>query len=241
MFHVEPFREAIILTGFGTIVNVASIIAGGLVGSLVIKTIPERVKTLTMQALGLSVILIGLKLAWLSQDLLSIILAMASGAALGELLQIEDRLQRLSERIQGATGQSPNQFTKTLVGVTLLFCVGPMAITGAFADGLRGDPAILYAKSVLDGIGALVFASVLGLAVILTAIPVFLYQMTLTLGAGLLARLLTESTLQELNATGGLLVLALGLNLTGLGNFRVGNLLPALLTILLITLTKSLF
>lgn len=217
------------MTGIGTIANVLAIALGGLLGTVVVKAIPERVNELLMQSLGLAVMLIGLKMAWTASDILVVIVSMAIGAVLGELIRIEERLESGAKILERQFSPGRSDVTRTLVGVTLLFCVGPMAITGSFADGLQGDPSILYAKAVLDGIGAIVFASALGLSVVLTAVPVLIYQMLLTFGAGLLSVVLTEPLINAMTATGGLMVFALGLNLAGIARFRVGNMLPALL------------
>lgn len=217
------------MTGIGTIANVLAIALGGLLGTVVVKAVPERVKELLMQSLGLAVMLIGLKMAWTAADILVVIVSMALGAALGEIMRIEERLESSAKVMERWVSTGRSDVTRTFVGVTLLFCVGPMAITGSFADGLQGDPSILYAKAVLDGIGAIVFASALGLSVVLTAVPVLIYQMLLTFGAGLLSIVLTEPLVNAMTATGGLMVFALGLNLAGLARFRVGNMLPALL------------
>lgn len=228
------------MVGIGTIVNAATIVTGGLLGTLLVQAVPAEVKETVMRALGLCVILIGLKLASTTNDLLMVIVSMALGAGLGEAAQLEQRLETAAQALETWATHGRSGSARTFVGLTLLFCVGPMAITGAFADGLKGDPSILYAKAVLDGVGAAMFASVLGVGVVLTAIPVLVYQMALTIGAGLLSHLLTEPMIHEMNATGGLLVLALGLNLTGIGQFKVANLLPALLVVIIAVATKGL-
>lgn len=229
------------MTGIGTIANVFAIALGGALGTVAVRAIPARVNELVMQCLGLAVMLIGLQMAWTANELLVVIPSLALGAALGELLRIEERLETSAKGLERWFSTANSDVTRTFVGVTLLYCVGPMAITGSFADGLQGNPSILYAKAILDGVGAIMFASALRFAVVLTAVPVFIYQMLLTFGAGQLSRILTDPIINEMSATGGLLVLALGCNLAGLAKFRVGNMLPALVIVAIITALKLAF
>lgn len=216
------------MVGMGTIVNAAAIVAGGLLGTFVVPRVPDHVRQSIMQALGLGVILIGLQMAQETQELLLVLLSLAIGAATGEVARLDDRLQALASRLARFAGQGRSGFAEAFVNTTLLFCVGAMAITGALQDGLGGAPDTLYAKAVLDGTSAVVFASTMGPGVVLSAVPVLLYQGAITLGAGLLSRLLTPEMIREIGAVGGLLVLGLGLNMTGAARLRVANVLPAM-------------
>ncbi|MDF2629810.1 MAG: hypothetical protein K0R39_3641 [Symbiobacteriaceae bacterium] len=216
------------MIALGTLVNAATVVAGGALGSLVIPRVPDNVRKTTMQALGLGVILIGLQMAWVTKELLLVLVALAIGTILGELGRIDDRLQGLAAKLERWPIARRDGFAKAFVQTTLLFCVGAMTITGSFQDGLFGDPSILLAKAVLDGVGAAMFGSVMGPGVMLSAIPVLLIQGTLTLGASWLSQVLTEPMIHEIGATGGLLVLGLGLNLVGAAEIKVANLLPAL-------------
>lgn len=216
------------MPGLGTIVNTAAIVAGGLLGSFIVPRVPDPVRQSVMQALGLGVILIGLQMAWSTNHVLTVVVSLALGTALGELIRVEDRLHSAVSRVASIASAGRSGFAEAFVNTTLLFCVGAMAITGALQDGLNGDPQTLYAKAVLDGTGAIVFASTMGPGVILSAIPVFLYQGGITLAAQLLARVLTPEMIHEIGATGGLLVLGIGLNMTGAARLRVGNMVPAI-------------
>ncbi|BDG61863.1 DUF554 domain-containing protein [Caldinitratiruptor microaerophilus] len=219
------------MVGMGTIVNAAAIVAGGLLGSLVVPRVPDHVRESIMQALGLGVILIGLQMAQGTQELLLVLLSLAIGAAAGEVGRLDDRLQAVAARLARFAGHGRSGFAEAFVNTTLLFCVGAMAITGALQDGLGGNPDTLYAKAVLDGTSAVVFASTMGPGVVLSAIPVLLYQGAITLGAGLLSRVLTPDMIREIGAVGGLLVLGLGLNMTGAARLRVANILPAMFVV----------
>lgn len=216
------------MIALGTLVNAATVVVGGALGSLVIPRVPDNVRKTTMQALGLGVLLIGLQMAWVTKELLLVLVALAIGTILGELGRIDERLQGLAGKLERWPIARRDGFAKAFVQTSLLFCVGAMAITGSFQDGLFGDPSILLAKAVLDGIGAIMFGSVMGPGVMLSAIPVLLIQGTLTLGATWLSQILTEPMIHEIGATGGLMVLGLGLNLVGATEIKVASLLPAL-------------
>lgn len=215
----------------GTIANGAAVILGGILGSIVIPRVPENIQKTTMQAVGLGVTLIGLQMAWATQNLLMVLVAMASGAVLGELLRLNDHLEGLAARLERWPIARRGSFAKGFVQATLLFCVGAMAITGALQDGLSGDPSTLYAKSVIDGISATMLGSVLGPGVILSALPILLYQGAITVGATWLSQILTPDIIREVGATGGLLVLGLGLTLLEIVKIKVANLLPALIVV----------
>lgn len=224
------------MIGLGTLVNTGAIIIGGLLGSFVVPRVPDRVRDSIMQALGLGVILIGLKMVWSADDglILLMLVSLAVGTAVGEIGDLDGRLHRVALHLERRLGSSGGEFARTLVRVTLLFCVGAMAITGALQDGLAGDPRILYAKAVLDGVAALIFASVSGPGIILTAFPVLIYQGLITLGAGFLSAVLSPAVITAVGATGGLMVLGIGINMTGAVEIRIANLLPALVIVALL-------
>lgn len=219
------------MVGLGTLANVGAVVVGGALGSLVIPRIPENVSKATIQALGLGVILIGLQMAWTTQNLLMVLISLAVGTVIGELVDIDARLNVFAGKLERLPFAHQGSFAKGFVQTTLLFCVGAMAITGSLQDGLNHDPATLYAKSVLDGVSAIMFGSVMGPGVILSAVPVLLYQGALTLGASALSLILTPAVIQEIGAAGGLMVMGLGLNLTGVAEIKVANMLPALVVV----------
>ena len=219
------------MIGLSTLANVGAVIVGGALGSLVIPQVPEAVRKGTMQALGLAVVLIGLKMAWETENMLLVVVSIAVGTAIGELLRIEDRLQNWAKRLERWPLTQRGSFAKGFVQASLLFCTGAMAITGALEDGLNGNPSILYAKSILDGVASVMFGSVMGVGVMFAAIPVGVYQGLLTLGAAAISSVLTDAMIREISATGGLMVAAIGLNLLGATEIRIGNLLPGLVVI----------
>jgi uncharacterized protein len=217
------------MIGLGTLANAGTILIGGALGAFVIPQVPERVRQTTMQALGLGVFLLGLQMAWKSEEMLFVLVSLALGAVTGELLQIEARLERWAGAVEKLPRFGRQGMAAAFVQATLLFCIGAMAITGSLSDGLQGDPSTLYAKALLDGVSSIMFASVLGPGVILSAIPVLLYQGAITLGASFLTAVLSPAIIREVAAAGGIMVMAIGVNILGLIKIRVGNLVPALL------------
>lgn len=212
----------------GTIVNAVAICAGTLLGVFLRSGIPNKYKETSVTALGLAIVLIGLKGAWETNNSLILIAALVLGGIIGEALRIEDRLQRFGQKAEQYLGKSGN-VGEAFVTATLVYCVGAMAIMGALQSGLTGNHETLFAKSLLDGISSIFFASTLGIGVALSALSVFLYQGAITLGAKWLSVLISGPMISEMNAVGGILVVAIGLNILEVKKTRVGNLLPAIL------------
>jgi uncharacterized membrane protein YqgA involved in biofilm formation len=196
----------------GTIVNVIAIIAGSLVGLFFARFFTERIRTVIMQGLALSIILIGLTMAVKTTNILIVIGSMVLGGATGELLRIEEHLDSLGERLKRRFRSSSATFVTGFVTASLVFCVGAMAVVGSLDEGIRHDSHILFAKSLLDGVASIAFASTLGVGVIFSAITVFIYQGTLTILGMFFGTLLSETMVAELTASGGLLILGIGLN-----------------------------
>lgn len=210
----------------GTAVNAAAIIIGSFVGLKAGHLISSRVRGTVMAGLGLAVLLIGVQLALKSREPMIIIGSLIGGGILGELLRIEARLEGLGNRI-GDRFKGSGQVAEGFVTASLLYCVGAMAIMGALQDGLGSRPDILYAKAALDGIASVALASTLGVGVLFSALPLLAYQGGITLSATFAQKLLTPGVVQEMNAVGGLLIMAIALDLLGIKRIPVGNLLPA--------------
>lgn len=211
----------------GTIVNAAAIAAGGMLGASAGRLLKDGTQKTVMHALGLSVTLLGVKMAWSTSEMLLVIGSLVIGGVIGEALRIEDRLVTLGERLEHLAGRGQGDFARGFVRATLLYCVGAMAITGALEDGLGGNPSILYAKAVLDGVSAIIFATTMGLGVAFSSLPVLIYQGAITVAAGSLGSVLSPDMINEISATGGILVIGIGLNILELTRIRVGNLLPS--------------
>jgi len=213
----------------GTLVNTAAIVAGSLAGAVIGSRLPDRIKTIVMQALGLSVVLIGLQMALSGTRPLLVIGSLLAGAVTGELMNIERAVANLGERLKKRLRSDSSTFVQGFVTASILYCTGAMVIVGSIRDGTVGDPSILYIKSLLDGVASVAFASSLGLGVAFSALSVFVVQGSITLLSSQLAFLQEPAVIEAVTATGGLLILGIGINILEISQIRVGNLVPALL------------
>lgn len=224
----------------GTIVNAAAIIAGTILGNFLKGGFPENVKSTIMQGLSITIMLIGLSMALKSQNILVVTLSIVIGAILGEVLQIENRLNQFGQSLEKRFGDGDGDFTRAFVSASLIYCVGAMAIMGSIESGLTGNHTTLFIKSILDGVSAVVFSSSMGIGVAFSALPVFLYQGGITLAAAYVKAFLTDAIIREMTATGGLLIFAIGINMLGIEvNIKVGNLLPAIFVAIFLTMAFS--
>ena len=212
----------------GTLINAAAVVAGGLLGLLLRGGIGRRLRDTIMQGLALCVALIGLDGALGTQNTMAVIVSVVLGALLGEAVDVEKRLEGLGARAQRLLAKGGDSgFAEGFVTASLMFCVGAMAIVGALDSGLRGDHSTLIAKSALDGVSAVIFASAMGPGVLLSAAAVLVYQGAIALLAQYVAPFLTDAVVTEMSAVGGLLIVGSAINMCGLLKVRVGNLLPA--------------
>ena len=212
----------------GTWVNTGAVVVGSAIGLAAGSRLPAGVKTILMQALGLAVVAIGLRMALEAQQVLLATGCLLLGGITGELLRIEQRLEGLAEILRQRLRSNSERFVEGFVTASLLYLTGAMTIVGSIQDGTLGDPSVLLVKALLDGVASVALASSLGVGVLFSALPVLLVQGGITLLAAQLAFLSQPAVLDAINAAGGLLILGIGINLLELGRIRVGNLLPAL-------------
>lgn len=228
----------------GAIVNGIAIIAGTLLGKL-LERIPESMKNTVMQAIGLALMLLGVQMGLKNGNFLIVILSLVIGAVAGEWINIEDKFTRAGdwlERRVGAGGRG--SISLGFVTASLVFVVGAMAILGALDSGIKGNHEILYAKSIMDGFIAMILTSTLGIGVMFSAIPVVLYQGAIALLATQITRFVPDALLNdciaEMTATGGVMIIGIGLNLLGITKIKVANLLPGILVaVLLVVLVHN--
>ena len=277
-YQVTSQRERGFMFGMGTLINVATVLVGGTLGTFLGGRLPERMRETIMHGLGLMTFVIGIQLSFKTDNILIVLASLLLGGIAGEWLRIEDRLNQLgrwlerrtagnkgrsaadrspdgaqrtspgsartssgsartssgsartssgSARTSSGSARTSSRFSRAFLTASLVFCVGPMTILGSIQDGLTGDYTLLAVKAALDGFAGLAFASSLGPGVIFAALTVLIYQGALTLGAGWASVLLTDPMIAEMTATGGVLMLALGLGLLEIKQIRAGNLLPA--------------
>lgn len=218
----------------GTFINIAAILIGGTIGLIFGSRIPERYKGTVIAGMGLFTAAMGLQMFLKSGNQLIVLGALIIGALLGEWLKIEDRLQAFGQALEQRFSQdsetgSGSKFVRGFMVASLLFCIGPMAILGSIQDGLTGDYNLLAVKSTLDGFASIAFTSTLGIGVMFSSIIILIYQGGISLLAGQLSAIVTDPMMNEMTATGGVILLGLAIsNLLEIKKIRVGNFLPAL-------------
>lgn len=223
----------------GTIVNTGTVLMGSLIGLLLNKGIPERIADQMMKALGLCTIFIGVQGAFKGENTLIMIISMVIGVVIGEGIDIDRRVTSIVNRLEKKfvkkhTGK--HSLSEGLITSSLLFCVGSMTIVGCLNAGLLNDNTMLYTKSTLDFCSSMIFASMLGIGVMLAGGVVLIYQGGLTLLASLAAPLLTASVINEMTCVGSLVIIATGLNLLGVTKIKLMNYIPAMFLPILLCL-----
>jgi uncharacterized membrane protein YqgA involved in biofilm formation len=224
----------------GTIVNALAILAGTLLGIL-IPNMNEKIQKTVMQGLGLSVIGLGLQMTLKTNNFLIVILSIVIGGVIGEWMRLEDRLNQVGQwierkverRVKSKGTEEKKSVAAAFVTTTLVYCIGAMAVLGSMDSGLRNDHTVLYTKSLLDGFSAIIFSSTLGYGVAFSAIAVLIYQSSIVIASSFILEFIggdmINKIISALTATGGLLIMAIGLNVMELTRIRVANLLPALI------------
>ena len=223
---------------FGAIVNALAIMLGATVGLFFKRGIPDKIGDTLSKGLALCVLMIGIQGIMKGENTLVTILSVVIGGLVGEIIDIDRGMQALGDWVQKKVnrGGEGNHVAEGFVSASLLFVVGAMAVVGSLQSGLAHDHSTVFAKSILDGVSSIIFASTLGFGVLLSAVPVLVYQGSITLLAGLLSPLLSEVVIAEMTAAGSVLIIGLALNMLGLTKIKVANYLPAIfLPILLCT------
>jgi len=229
------------MPGLGTLVNVAAILLGGFAGLTLKRYISKRIMDTVLQGVALAVIIIGISGALsaaffiedgklLTDHTLIMIISLAIGALVGELIKIESKLEGFGKFCENRLTKpgEDSAFAQGFITATLVFCVGSMAIVGSLEDGINANSGVLFAKSALDGIAAMVFASTMGLGVLFSAVSVGLYQGVITLLAIFVAPYLSEVVIAQISLVGSILIMAIGTNMLHMTQIKVGNLLPSM-------------
>jgi uncharacterized protein len=236
----------------GTFINVATVLIGGAIGLIFGSRIPDRFKNTVIAGMGLFTAAMGLQMFFKSENQLIVLGALLIGILLGEWWRIEDRLQSLGQILEKRFSRdletdspteatSGSRFVRGFMVASLLFCVGPMTILGSIQDGLTGDYNLLAVKSTLDGFASIAFASTLGVGVLFSSLIVLVFQGTISLLAGFLSSIISEPMMNEMTATGGVILVGLAISsLLDIKKIRVGNFLPALAVAPLIVWVLSL-
>lgn len=231
----------IFMIGTGTLINTAAVVVGGCAGLIVRKGIKPEIQKAVMQACGIATIFIGISgtLAKMlvvgdsgitTRGTMLLIFSLVIGTLVGELVRIEDKIDRLGEKIKKLAHRDGDaSFVEGFVNSSLIICVGAMAVVGSIEDGISGDFSMLAAKAVLDGIIVMILASTYGIGTVFSAIPIFVYQGLITLAAYFCGSFASESLIDGLSFVGSALIFCVGINIAFGKRFKVGNMLPALI------------
>ena len=224
----------------GTLINVGAIILGSLLGLFLKQFFTEGMETIIFQALGLGTILIGLKMAFKLPDgyMLVCIFSLVLGGIVGELIHLDSIIMSLSDTLKSFSGSSDSGFSEGLITAFLLFCIGSMTIVGAIEEGLNQKRELLVVKSTLDGFSSIALAATLGIGVLFSVVPLLIFQGGLTLSAKKLKPVFDQTTIDVLSSVGGILILGISINLLGIGDINLENLLPALVLCIILSKIK---
>lgn len=218
----------------GTIVNVVTVLIGGSIGLLLNKRLPERYVKIFFQVIGLFTLTLGISMAIKTTHVLHIVMALISGALIGEAINLEKWMEGIGDKLKSRLKIGNDKFTEGLLTSFLLFCIGPLTIVGAIDEGIGNSSEPLLIKSLMDGVSSIALASGLGVGVVFSAIPLFLFQGGITLMAMIFGSFFPEVFALELSAIGGILLVGLGINILEIKRINVMNMLPALVMIVLL-------
>lgn len=218
----------------GTLVNVGAILLGGSVGLLFRTKIPESLFRIVFQAIGVFTLYLGFSMALKTSELLIMIFSLVIGALIGELMRLEERVERISEQLKKKLGSGDANFSTGLLTAFMLFCMGAMTIVGSLEEGMGKEPTLLLTKSLMDGISSVALAAVMGIGVLFSVVPLLLYQGGLTLLAALFGDIIPQVVINEITGIGGVLIIALGISILEIKKIKVLNMLPAILVEILL-------
>jgi len=218
----------------GTLVNAGAVIAGGIVGMLLNKSLHDRYKTIYFQAVGLFTLAIGISMVYNMQHILIVVGSLAVGSLLGEWMNLEKGVERVSQHMKTKFRVGNDRFSEGLITAFLLYCIGSMTILGAIQEGTGGSSDLLLTKSLMDGFSSILLASAFGVGVIASAVPLLIFQGGLTLLAMYASSFFSPQIIQGLTSVGGILLIGLGINILEIKKLRIMNMLPALLVVVLL-------
>ena len=223
----------------GALINALLIMAGSLVGRI-FKNIPESMKTTVLSIIGLAVALLGIKMGFESDNFIILMISLVVGTVIGEWLDLDKQMNRIGQWVESLfsknrTDDNQVSIAEGFVTASLIFVVGSMGVIGALDSGLRNDHNVLITKGLIDGFISIILTSTLGIGVLLSALPVFVYQGLIALFAGVISSFIPETALQmfihEMTAVGGVMIFAIGLNIAGLTKIKAANLLPGIIVV----------
>ena len=215
----------------GTLINAGAVIAGGTIGLLLKKNMPERITSIYFQAIGLFTLAIGISMVYKMQHIIIIVSSLAIGSLLGEWINLESGVERLSNYFKRKLRIGSEKFSDGLTTAFLMFCIGSMTILGSIQEGTGGSPDLLMTKSLMDGFASILLASAFGVGVLVSAIPLLIFQGGITLLAMYAGSFFTPEIIQGLTSVGGILLIGLGIDILEIKKLRVLNMIPALIIV----------
>jgi len=224
----------------GTLANAGAIVAGSVIGIAIHSRLPQKMINIVFQGIGLFTLAIGISMSLHAQSMVLVVVSIATGAVLGQALDIDKYLQKLGGYLQKKYSKknketAEQRFSEGFVTASVLFCVGSMSILGSIEDGMGNPPNLLYTKSIMDGISAVALASTFGVAIAFSSLPVLIYQGGLTLFAAFIMRYMSDSMTENMTAVGGILLMGLAINILKIKEINVTNMLPSLIIIVLLS------
>ena len=218
----------------GSIINASAVIIGGIIGLLIHKRLPKNITQTTFQAIGLFTMVLGVTMAIKTTNYLAMIISLVTGSIIGSLLHLESFITRFGEYLKKKTGSTNHRFSEGFITAFMLYCMGSLTILGSIEEGLGNPPTLLLSKSVLDGFSSIALAASMGAGVIFSALPLLVYQGSITLVTSFVHQSLSEVIITELSAVGGVLLVGLGIDILKLKKISVLNMLPSLPIIFII-------
>jgi uncharacterized membrane protein YqgA involved in biofilm formation len=219
----------------GTIINVIAVLFGSIIGLLINRKLPDRIILIIFQVMGLFTLVLGISMSLKTEHYLIVIGSLVSGAVLGEWIDLDKYMNRWSGQLKKKLKMRNDKFTDGLITAFLLYCMGAMTIMGAIEEGVEGSYDILLMKSLMDGVSSIALASALGVGVAFSVIPLLVYQGGLTLFSSFIGKHFTEVIINDLSATGGILLIGLGINILEIKTLKILNMIPALVIVVILS------
>jgi uncharacterized membrane protein YqgA involved in biofilm formation len=219
----------------GTLINVAAVIIGSLIGLLINRKLPTKIITIIFQVLGLFTLVLGISMSLKTEHYLVVIGSLVVGAVIGEFIDLDKYMKRWSEKLKQKLRIGNDKFSDGMITAFLLYCMGAMTIMGAIEEGVEGSYDILLMKSLMDGVSSIALASGMGIGVMFSSIPLLLYQGGLTLFSSFIGERLTDVIVNDLSATGGILLIGLGINILEIKQLKILNMIPALVVVVILS------
>ena len=227
-FVIFCTTKAISMLFAGTFVNVITVLLGGSIGLVIGNRVPQRFNTIIFQAIGLFTLFLGVLMALKAEALLVVVFSLVVGSVIGVWLNLDKRVEGLSQIFKGFFKGSNDRFTEGFVTSFLLFCMGSMTVLGSIEEGLGHGSQILIVKAVMDGFSAMIFCQALGVGVLFSVIPLLLYQGGITLLAHYVGAFLPNYIVNDMAATGGILLMGLGITIMEIKTVKVMNMIPSI-------------